>query len=86
MESQTGDNIKNNGKDNVRKKLKGRGEENENDYDSDDAEDLQKIERSMQRCIEAAHVVIAIIRNFDDTLIKYHGGHHTFTVYLAGTM
>ncbi|KAF9156849.1 hypothetical protein BG015_000027 [Linnemannia schmuckeri] len=87
--SQTEDSDKRNNKDNVRKKLKGRDgrkEKDKNDYDSDDAEDLQTIERSMQRCIEAAHSVIAIVRNFDDTLIKYHGGHHTFTLYLAGTI
>lgn len=85
MESQMEDD----NKDNVWKKQKGGGGENErdkNDYDSEDAEDLQIIERSTQRCIEAAHAVIAIVRNFDDTLAKYHGGQHTFTVYLAGTM
>ncbi|KAF9140654.1 hypothetical protein BGX30_006187 [Mortierella sp. GBA39] len=84
--------IEDNNKDNVRKKLKGGGggggenEWDKNDYDSDDAEDLQIIEHSMQRCIEAAHAVIAIIRNFDDTMTKYHGGHYTITVYLAGTI
>lgn len=74
---------------NVHKKLKGGGGENKrdmNDSDSDDAEDLQTIERSTQRCIKAAHATIAVIRNFDDTQTKYHGGHLTFTVYLAGTM
>jgi hypothetical protein len=93
MESWIEDNNNKGNKDdksnNVRKKLKGRGGKNErdkNDYDSDDAEDLQTIERSTQRCIEAAHAIISIIRNFDDTHTKYHGGHHTFTVYLAGTM
>ncbi|KAF9339159.1 hypothetical protein BGZ91_006857 [Linnemannia elongata] len=82
--------IEDSSKDNVRKKLKGGGggksERDRNGYDSDDAEDLQIIERSMQRCTEAAHAVIAIVRNFDDTLTKYHGGHHTVTVYLAGTI
>ena len=85
MESQ----IKDNNKDNVRKKLKGGRGENERDkngYDSDDAEDLQIIERSTQRCIEAAHAIVAIVKNFDETLTKYHGGQYTFTVYLAGTM
>ncbi|KAG0290167.1 hypothetical protein BGZ97_006249, partial [Linnemannia gamsii] len=93
MESWIEDNNNKGNKDdksnNVRKKLKGRGGKNErdkNDYDSDDAEDLQTIERSTQRCIEAAHAIISIIRNFDDTHTKYHGGHHTFTVYLAGTI
>ncbi|KAF9545061.1 hypothetical protein EC957_011302 [Mortierella hygrophila] len=61
--------IEDNNKNNVRKKLKGGGGENEkNDYDSDNAEDLHIVERSMQRCIEAAHTVIAIIRIFDDTM------------------
>ncbi|KAH7048598.1 hypothetical protein BKA57DRAFT_461883 [Linnemannia elongata] len=85
--------IEDSSKDDVRKKLRGGGgggggksERDRNGYDSDDAEDLQIIERSMQRCTEAAHAVIAIVRNFDDTLTKYHGGHHTVTVYLAGTI
>ncbi|KAG0275737.1 hypothetical protein BGZ96_003671 [Linnemannia gamsii] len=74
---------------NVRKKLKGGvagNERDKNDYDSDDVEDLQTIERSTQRCIEAAYATMVIIRNFDDTQTKYHGGHYTFTVYLAGTI
>ncbi|KAG0377013.1 hypothetical protein BGX24_006860 [Mortierella sp. AD032] len=76
-------------KDNVRRKLKGRKGEKErakSDYHSDDAEDLQITERSAQRCIEAANTVIAIVGSFDDTQIKYHGGHYTSTIYLAGTI
>ncbi|KAG0275666.1 hypothetical protein BGZ95_008516 [Linnemannia exigua] len=79
----------NQAKDNVRRKLKGRRRERErtkSDYDSDDAEDLEMSERSAQRCIEAANTVIALVGCFDDSQIKYHGGHYTSTIYLAGTI
>ncbi|KAF9902983.1 hypothetical protein EC991_004317 [Linnemannia zychae] len=81
----------NQGRDSVRRKLGGRRRQDKKEkakssYDSDDDEDLQTIERSMQRCIEAANAVIAIVENFDDIQIKYHGGNHIFTIYLAGTI
>ncbi|KAF9133513.1 hypothetical protein BGW39_009587 [Mortierella sp. 14UC] len=91
VETPVGDNNDSREKDYVRRKLRGRGGQKErkkikNDYESDDAQDLQTIERSTQRCIEAANAVIAIMENFDDNQIKYHGGHHIFTIYLAGTI
>ncbi|KAG0206839.1 hypothetical protein BGX33_007192 [Mortierella sp. NVP41] len=83
MESQV-KNKDDNNEDDVGKNLNGKG--NENEYGSDDDAELRIIELSKQRCIEAATAVMTILEIFEDEQIKYHGGHHAFTVYFAGTI